>query len=105
MQSVLFYLYQLKALEVELSDGSAVPGSNPVWGKKNFIKSQVRVGLGIPSDLNWRIFLVISPSLTTHPLIGETRMVHYFISVFVSDQSLHKMWQVVPVGCLPSGGV
>ena len=46
-------------------------------GLTAFKKSQVRVGLGILTDLNWHLPSNVS-IYTTHPLSGETRLVHYF---------------------------
>ena len=47
--------------------------------QKRFIKSQVRVGLGILTDLNWHLpsnitIMINAPS----QLKGETRMVYYY---------------------------
>ena len=71
---------------MRLSGGSEVSGSIPVWGKKRFIKSQVRVGLGILTDLNRHLPSNVT-TMETYPLIGETRLVHYFLLLCIPPYS------------------
>jgi len=64
-----------KALDMGLSGGSEVRSRSGAI--KRFIKSQVRVGLGILTDLNRHLPRNVT-TMTTHPLIGETRSVHSY---------------------------
>ena len=77
---------RLKALDAEPSDGSEGPRIDPRQSQKLFIKSQVRVGLGILTDLNWHLpsnitIMINAPS----QLKGETRMVYYYIQSWMKN--------------------
>ena len=57
----------VKALDMESSDGSECPRIESGQSQKRFIMSQVRVGLGILTDLNWHLPSNVAIK-TTHPL-------------------------------------
>ena len=65
-----------KALDMGLSGGSEVRSRSGAI--KRFIKSQVRVGLGILTDLNWHLPSNITIMINTPSRKGETCMVYYF---------------------------
>ena len=58
---------------MESSNISEVSRIESTLEQKKIIEPQARVGMGIPSDLNLRIFLSNFTIMITHPLIGETR--------------------------------